>query len=345
MKIEMGESLIYSWLRHSVGCQIAQLNWKTASINTERLKTVEELYNIFKEKMQLNSTLPQFLTQAEIDVLGIKTNNNGYEIYAVDIAFHEAGLGYHDSTDRVIKKLLRSALILHNQFDTRTGKLIFACPKIARTTTIEGIINGLADVAALFKQFGFDYTFELICDKDFDTKILGEVIKKSKDIKDTSDLFVRALKLLAMFNDSIGGTALSGTVDNTLPVEAVADVDAPLKTVKDILAHPYSKLLATTELKAGQKAQYFFDKLVADNLLVDFYEKYANVTIQNFPILKEVTNRTPDEIKALKTDDKGRSRYYADIWWQDNRSFILCSQWYDKNLSLLQSYADAIPAE
>ena len=28
MKIEIGESLIFSWLRHVMGCPIAQTNWK-----------------------------------------------------------------------------------------------------------------------------------------------------------------------------------------------------------------------------------------------------------------------------------------------------------------------------
>ena len=28
MKIEMGESLFYSWLRHVKDCQIVQTNWK-----------------------------------------------------------------------------------------------------------------------------------------------------------------------------------------------------------------------------------------------------------------------------------------------------------------------------
>jgi len=30
MKIEMGESLLYSWLRHVKECQIAQTNWKVS---------------------------------------------------------------------------------------------------------------------------------------------------------------------------------------------------------------------------------------------------------------------------------------------------------------------------
>lgn len=28
MKIEMGESLIRTWIRHCMGCQMAELNWK-----------------------------------------------------------------------------------------------------------------------------------------------------------------------------------------------------------------------------------------------------------------------------------------------------------------------------
>ena len=31
MKLEMGESLFYSWLRHVKGCQIVQTNWKISS--------------------------------------------------------------------------------------------------------------------------------------------------------------------------------------------------------------------------------------------------------------------------------------------------------------------------
>ena len=30
MKIEMGESLFYSWLRHIKGCQVVQTNWKAS---------------------------------------------------------------------------------------------------------------------------------------------------------------------------------------------------------------------------------------------------------------------------------------------------------------------------
>ena len=44
MKIEMGESLFYSWLRHVKECQIVQTNWMTSSqwqlSNEDRLEEI-----------------------------------------------------------------------------------------------------------------------------------------------------------------------------------------------------------------------------------------------------------------------------------------------------------------
>ena len=81
MKIEMGESLFYSWLRHVKGCQIVQTNWKVSSqwslSNAEALERMMKVvdnhyaqkygYAIFKK----NSSLSQLLQQGECDVLGV----------------------------------------------------------------------------------------------------------------------------------------------------------------------------------------------------------------------------------------------------------------------------------
>ena len=39
MKIEMGESLIYSWLRHEKLCQLVQTNWKVSPFWEGRLSS------------------------------------------------------------------------------------------------------------------------------------------------------------------------------------------------------------------------------------------------------------------------------------------------------------------
>lgn len=41
MKIEMGESLFYSWLRHVKECQVVQMNWKPSP--SWQLQNEEEL--------------------------------------------------------------------------------------------------------------------------------------------------------------------------------------------------------------------------------------------------------------------------------------------------------------
>ena len=45
MKIEMGESLFYSWLRHVKECQIVQTNWKTS--NQWELQNEDEINKLF----------------------------------------------------------------------------------------------------------------------------------------------------------------------------------------------------------------------------------------------------------------------------------------------------------
>lgn len=334
MKIEIGESLIYSWLRHVEGCQIAQLNWKTAEIDHKRLKSIEKLYDKFKVEMGLNSNLEQFIRQAEIDVLGIKTKVGGYEIYAVDIAFHEGGLGYSDNTERVIKKLLRSALVLYNQFDTKEGNLIFACPRINNQNVIDDIRERIATLRAIFKKAGFNFNFSLICNAEFQHQILDKITEKSKEIKDTSELFVRSLKMLGIFNAEIGSINLSKTIDTTEEIEAITDVDIPLKSIEDVNKASYSELL-NSNLKIAQKAQCFFEKLIADKKLISFFNKNTDLSIQTFPILKEITNKSQNEIKKMRTGADGRARYYSEPISEGKRSFLLCSQWYPKNLTVL----------
>ena len=77
MKVEVGESLIFSWLRHVQGCPIAQTNWKSSpawpirheanlAADFEKMREVAEQrlgYEVFER-----SSFQQFIRQAEIDV-------------------------------------------------------------------------------------------------------------------------------------------------------------------------------------------------------------------------------------------------------------------------------------
>jgi hypothetical protein len=52
MKIEMGESLILSWLKHVKNCQIVQINWKpfTKAWNTYNDINIEEIISNTQSK-------------------------------------------------------------------------------------------------------------------------------------------------------------------------------------------------------------------------------------------------------------------------------------------------------
>ncbi|WP_052087722.1 hypothetical protein [Paenibacillus wynnii] len=83
MKIEIGESLMLSWLRHSKNCQLVQLNWKPSVKSWEFYNeaVVENMMKdsdqYFREKYNLdlfkqNNSYSQLLQQAEIDALGME---------------------------------------------------------------------------------------------------------------------------------------------------------------------------------------------------------------------------------------------------------------------------------
>jgi hypothetical protein len=102
MKVEIGESLGYSYLRHVKLCWLVQANWKASEHWHKRL-TDDELEqefgsmrakleshdSAFKGSLKETKTCSQFLKQAEIDVVGVRLDGS---VYAVEVAFHEGGL-------------------------------------------------------------------------------------------------------------------------------------------------------------------------------------------------------------------------------------------------------------
>ena len=86
MKLEMGESLLYSWLKHVKNCQIVQTNWKASQnwtlSNENKLKQIkvaiskyfechhkQKIYNLIRKDKpnSINTNVSQILKQAEID--------------------------------------------------------------------------------------------------------------------------------------------------------------------------------------------------------------------------------------------------------------------------------------
>ena len=214
MKIEIGESLALSYLKHVKRCVVYQTNWKLSSWWLQELgkeSPAEELYEELKgssskEKIAvtdfdvkdvLTSDFSQFLKQAEIDALGVDKDGN---VYAIDVAFHERGLGYGkkvNARDRVMKKFVRSYMIMLGCFPGRKCTIIFASPKVDKAKN--DLIKPAFDALSSDERFkDKEITFEYIVNDKFKAEILDQTIEASRNDADTNELFLRSYKLISM---------------------------------------------------------------------------------------------------------------------------------------------------
>lgn len=200
MKIEMGESLMQSYLKHINGCFMTQTNWKTlrswkksnedkAKAKFEKIK--KEYPNIFSEKTKFE----KMLNQAELDVIGIAND----KIYMVEIAFHEQGLRYGNDDnkvrDRVLKKMIRAYLIWKIYFSNYSCEIIFASPKV--NPSPDGLLNECFSKLAKDNFYKEDKVeFKYLSNKKFKDEILLPTLETLKSDSDTSELFLRSAKLL-----------------------------------------------------------------------------------------------------------------------------------------------------
>lgn len=213
MKIEIGESLIASWLRHIKECQLVQTNWKGS--NAWELKNIEKLkelmlnsekffyekykYKIFKE----NKSMEQLIKQAEIDVVGI-TFPDSY-IYCIDVAFHENGLNYgskEETISRVIKKIIRTIICIVGYFGIEKGEIIFASPKIHKSVLKElNIVD--KEIQKILEDINLNFEIKIIANEFFLENVFNPVISILDNIADTSELFVRSLQMYNLFKKDI----------------------------------------------------------------------------------------------------------------------------------------------
>lgn len=326
MKIEMGESLLYSWLRHVKECQIVQLNWKPSqNWIIQNQKEQNEIMNItkpyFKERYNYDlygkNSLDQLIKQSEIDVLGISDNDGIKEIFAVDVAFHESGLNYgsrKETVQRVLKKCIRSAMCIYSYFNIENVEIVFASPKI-NPNVFNELNPKFEELNKLFDTLGFNVKFSLIANQDFKEKVLDWVINNSEKISDTSEYFLRSYQLYNLFNDNTFKKPLATNLND------------------------YS----FNEIKIGKLVRDTFQSMMAEEVLSDIElqqltdKKYSKDTFDaNFPILKEIIK--DESIDELRYDSNNYSRYYAYVYKTRGRKFLLTSEWFARNRTFFNDW-------
>lgn len=328
MKIEIGESLIYSWLRHVNGCQLVQTNWKASPRwdllhEEELLKILNSVDSMLKEKygyavFKRNASLMQVLQQTECDLVGINVDEN--KIYVVESAFHENGLnygGFGDTVQKVLAKCVRNALCIYGYLDSiKNVDVLFVSPKAGKSL-MDRLGPCVQDVQDLMKQLGYKkIQFRVIVNDEFQNEVLNKVLVISGDVNDTNELFVRSYHML-MTGDS--GSRVEIQKDRKRRREEIAKYMSESK---------YSNY------KVGQIAQIvlrnILEKGISEELLGKLKTKESSKEIfgLNYPLL------------VGDDDEYQRRRYYVEPVQINGKSYLLCKEWFEYNREKLEKWIE-----
>lgn len=321
MKIEMGESLFYSWLRHVKDCQIVQNNWKASpewELHNESslINLMQKADALFASKygfsvFKQNHSLLQMLQQTECDALGLSMQNAQNNFFAIDVAFHENGVNYgsrEETVSKIISKVIRTAMCLWGYLNCKNAELIFASPKI-NPAILNDLVPCLDDLNALFNDIEGNFKARLIANEDFYNSVLQPILIVSENVADTSELFMRSYQMYKMFAHDTDISAHSkGKSKRARACETVAFVDESR----------YS------ELKIGKLANTVLRRILEEGNLTDIELQnlqkaaYSKSTFDlNYPLL------------AKKSSNFDSVRYYAHPLRIRGEEYYLCSQWFE----------------
>lgn len=335
MKIEMLEQMTASYLKNCEGCLITQTNWsisdKTFKDNetkfTDALKDLKtELEQVFsKEEMDAifkKSTNDQFISQCEIDVVGLKFDNIDKRlnpmVYLYDTAFHEQGLHYKDSKSTVLKKIIRAYVIADVLFKDFSIRIGFVSPKCDKATTmsINHYLNMI--VSVLYKR-NSKITIDLYLNNQCDV-IVNDLVALTDSIADTNDLFVRSIKLLNLSQANQAKTSKVNPVTNGAS-------SANNKTAR-----------------GGNKAivESIVQDLIKQNKLAGNSQLLADLQDKNYAKVNFNLSTYAFMIENSKISADHQNRFYPTVYPINGKLYRVCSQWIPERMKLLQDWYKTI---
>ncbi len=324
MKVEIAESLIFSWLRHVQGCAVAQLNWKPSPswpvLNEESLREDFERIRSFASEgvgvpIFKKCDFAQFVRQTEIDVLGLRSagDSAGMHAFAVDSAFHEGGLNYGSADEtigRVLKKLVRAGLAIEAYLNPGEATIVFAAPKVAdriREAIEEHLANLDTVLADRAHRTGRRLHLRLIANAEFAEEILQPVLDIAGEVADTSELFLRAQQLTALCDRS------------TRQRQPVRDREPIAGRVEGIGAHVRATMTALA--KSGRLTPEIVSDLSS--------ARYSKVRFNlGYPFLKRVDPAS--DPRDQRRDHNGYGRYWQQPLNTGGHQFLMCQEWFDR---------------
>lgn len=268
-------------------------------------------------------------------MLGLEVNAGSIaNIYGVDVAFHESGLNYGSSIgtiERIIKKMIRTAFLIHGYFNLSKGSIIFASPRIHKAT-YEPLKGSIDLLNKIFKVFELDFTFILYGNQDFRNDIFEPVVNLSKSVADTSELFLRSSQMYNLFSDTKVENKSTTTEIITQRTSSITSTEL----VKNDINH----------IKIGALVRKEFDRLIKNNLLSDdmikllLEQKYSKLTFDvNYPILRKING---DHSTFDQRMINGYSRYWSTIYKINGKRYFICNDWYDKSRTKFINWVDRL---
>ncbi len=221
MKVEIAENMLYSWLRHCMGCQIVQTNFKVAK-QWKKTKEMKELFDKFEvdkrfEDCHFGQKFKSVLDATECDLLGILfSSKNKIKIFAYESAFHEAGAHYNKkekdsrgkvktinyTKQKITQKIFKNYLMVRSFFPKGEVELAFVSP-IVSDDILDKIKTNLDNLKSFISNYDHDtkkITIKIFANDNFKTEIF-QPLSNIKKIADESELFVRAIKLCKMMTE------------------------------------------------------------------------------------------------------------------------------------------------
>lgn len=275
MKIEMGESLCASWLKHVKKCQVVQMNWKpsffwdeNAFDSVQRMlvdldsKLGEYGFSHKKgkggngEQLDLGIDVRQIIGMTECDVVGVRFNKDGKveRCYGMESAFHSDGLHYKATVKKVGAKLIRTIVALNLYLGAPRIEVGFMTPKIKI-----GVLREISSLISKIKHFFDENKLEVTI--NFYTETLGKEHEQSQEILSFRNEIVLPLVKRVPFADDDSELFMRSVLmselcqSNTLPVRsslraAIRSLACALEDVEENGDRLVSKLDKASEKSA-----------------------------------------------------------------------------------------------
>jgi hypothetical protein len=324
MKIEIGEFLILSWLRHVRGCVVTQMNWSPSPAwpmaRERELRATFEAIRSFSDDTIGRSSFGQvdfeaFVRHASIDVLGLRPDHpsGGIEVIAVDSAINDTELPHgsvEETIVRLIQRMTRAGFALAAYLAPRQASVVFATPWLAMATRQE-VQRHLALLELRLAEERHHAVshlrFRVIADGDFADEIVQPVLEHVDAVADTSGLVGQPQRSTPL------GSAGTGSGPRGVDRPSQATVEQGSR-IGEHVRRTMTELAASGRLTA---------RIVGDLLDARYCKARFNL---GYPFLKPVDGSIP--LSRQGNDRHGRGRYWKKPLRVGDREFLMCNNWF-----------------